>query len=103
MPGPRLALSGDAAGEVVGTTEGNAPETRGHIDCIEVVGDRARANAIPIVRVSDPRAQVTQEAAIGTVKRKELETLMARGLDEEAAVQMIVHGMLMGSRVYGEG
>jgi hypothetical protein len=46
------------------------------------------------VRVSDPRAQVTHEAAIGTVNRKELETLMARGLDEEAAVDTIVRGML---------
>jgi len=92
----RLALSGDAQGEVVGTTEGNAPEARGHIDCVEIVRDRAVANAIPIVRVSDPRAQVTHEAAIGTVNRKELETLMARGLDEEAAVDTIVRGMLAG-------
>jgi len=92
----RLALSGDARGEVVGTTEGNAPETRGHIDCVEIVRDRAVAHAIPIVRVTDPRAQVTHEAAIGTVNRKELETLMARGLDEEAAVETIVKGMLAG-------
>jgi Fe-S cluster assembly scaffold protein SufB len=92
----RLALADDATGEVVGTTEGNAPDTRGHIDCIEVVRGRARAHAIPIVRVSDPQAQVTHEAAIGTVNRKELETLMARGLDEEAAVDMIVRGMLAG-------
>jgi len=92
----RLALSGEATGEVVGTTEGNAPDTRGHIDCVEIVRDRARAHAVPIVRVSDPQAQVTHEAAIGTVNRKELETLMARGLDEEAAVDVIVRGMLAG-------
>ncbi len=92
----RLALAGDARGEVVGTTEGNAPDTRGHIDCVEIVRDRAVANAIPIVRVTDQRAQVTHEAAIGTVNRKELETLMARGLDEEAAVDTIVKGMLAG-------
>ncbi len=92
----RLALAGEARGEVVGTTEGNAAETRGHIDCVEIVRERAVANAIPIVRVSDPRAQVTHEAAIGTVNRKELETLMARGLDEEAAVDTIVKGMLAG-------
>lgn len=90
----RLALAGEARGEVIGTTEGNAPETRGHIDCIEIVRDRALASAIPIVRVSNPTAQVTHEAAIGTVNRKELETLMARGLDEAAAVDTIVRGML---------
>ncbi len=92
----RLALSGEAQGEVIGTTEGNAPETRGHIDCIEIVRDRAVASAVPVVRVRDPRAQVTHEAAIGTVNRKELETLMARGLDEETAVDTIVRGMLAG-------
>jgi Fe-S cluster assembly scaffold protein SufB len=92
----RLALAGDARGEVIGTTEGNAPETRGHIDCVEIVRDRAVASAIPIVRVTDPQAQVTHEAAIGTVNRKELETLMARGLGEEAAVDAIVRGMLAG-------
>lgn len=92
----RLALADEARGEVIGTTEGNAPEARGHIDCVEIVRDRAVGVAIPIVRVSDPRAQVTHEAAIGTVNRKELETLMARGLDERAAVDTIVKGLLAG-------
>lgn len=36
----RVALSGEARGEVIGNTEGNAAETRGHIDCVEVVRDR---------------------------------------------------------------
>jgi len=92
----RLALADEARGEVIGTTEGNAPEARGHIDCVEIVRDRAVGHAIPIVRVSDPRAQVTHEAAIGTVNRRELETLMARGLDERAAVDTIVKALLAG-------
>lgn len=92
----RLALADEARGEVMGTMEGNAPEARGHIDCVEIVRDRAVGVAIPVVRVSDPRAQVTHEAAIGTVNRKELETLMARGLDERAAVDTIVKGLLAG-------
>jgi Fe-S cluster assembly scaffold protein SufB len=37
---------------------------------------------------------VTHEAAIGTVNRKELETLMARGLSEKEAVDLIIRGML---------
>jgi Fe-S cluster assembly scaffold protein SufB len=37
---------------------------------------------------------VTHEAAIGTVNKKELETLMARGLDEETAVDTIIRSML---------
>ncbi|MGI6367023.1 MAG: SufB/SufD family protein [Anaerolineae bacterium] len=92
----RIALRENARGEVYGTTEGNAAGTRGHIDCIEIVRDEAIANAVPVVRVTDPQAQVTHEAAIGTVDKKELETLLARGLTEEQAVDVIVRGMLEG-------
>ncbi|MCR4406708.1 MAG: SufD family Fe-S cluster assembly protein [Anaerolineae bacterium] len=92
----RIAVRDEATSEVMGATEGNAPFARGHVDCIEVVRDRAVANAIPIVKVRDDRAYVTHEAAIGTVNKKELETLMSRGLDEETAVDVIIRGMLAG-------
>lgn len=90
----RIALRDRATSEVVGTTEGNAPFARGHVDCVEIVRDQAVASAIPVVRVRDDRAYVTHEAAIGTVDKKELETLRSRGLDEETAVDVIVRGML---------
>jgi len=90
----RIAVRENAHSEVVGITEGNAPAARGHIDCVEIVRDHAVANATPIVRVTDPQAHITHEAAIGTVDKKELETLMARGLDEDTAVDIIVRGML---------
>ena len=90
----RIAVRDQARSEVFGTTEGNAPFSRGHVDCVEVVRGQARAHAVPVVSVSDDRAMVTHEAAIGTVGKKELETLMSRGLDEEAAVDVIVRGML---------
>ena len=90
----RIAVRDEATSEVIGSTEGNAPFTRGHVDCIEVVRDRATASAVPVVKVTDHRAYVTHEAAIGTVNKKELETLMARGLDEETAVDVIIRGML---------
>jgi hypothetical protein len=92
----RIAVRDRATSEVIGSTEGNAPFARGHVDCIEIVRDQAVANAIPVVRVRDSRAYVTHEAAIGTVNKKELETLMARGLDEETAVDVIIRGMLEG-------
>ncbi|NPV09058.1 MAG: SufBD protein [Anaerolineae bacterium] len=92
----RIAVREDATSEVLATTEGNAPESRGHVDCVEIVRDRAMAGATPVVRVRNDSAYVTHEAAIGTVNKKELETLMARGLDEEAAVDVIVGAMLRG-------
>ncbi len=92
----RVAVREDAVSEIVAITEGNAPECRGHVDCVEIVRDRAVASATPTVRVTDAGAYVTHEAAIGTVNKKELETLMARGLDEEGAVDVIVGAMLRG-------
>ena len=91
----RLVLSDKAKAEVRGETYGNAPHSRGHVDCIELVnGKEAHAVAIPIVSVTDDRAKVTHEAAIGSIDRRQVETLMARGLDESDAVDVIVSGIL---------
>ncbi len=91
----RIAVRERAVSEVYTTAEGNAPFSWGHMDCTEIVRDRAVAQNIPAVIVRDERAHVTHEAAIGTVNRQELETLMARGLDEEEAVDVLVRGMLL--------
>lgn len=90
----RIALEDDARAEVTGITEGNAAGARGHVDCLEIVKDRAVARAIPIVSVTDPAAKVTHEAAIGSVDQRQLETLMAHGLSPEEAVAVIVKGVL---------
>ena len=91
----RLVVSDRARAEVRGETYGNAPYARGHVDCMELVnGTEAVALAIPIVSVTDDKAKVTHEAAIGSIDRKQVETLMARGLDEDEAVDIIVRGIL---------
>jgi Fe-S cluster assembly scaffold protein SufB len=90
----RVAVRDTARSQVLTTAEGNAPGAVGHMDCTEIVCDQAEARNIPVVVVRDDRARVTHEAAIGTVNKKELETLMARGLDEEEAVDVIIRGML---------
>jgi len=94
MTKTRIAVKDKAISEVTTITEGNAPRARGHMDCTEIVRDQALAANNPIVKVSNPQAQVTHEAAIGTVNRRELETLMARGLDEEEAVDLIIRAMI---------
>ena len=70
----RVAVEGDAVAEIVGITEGNAAHTRGHVDCMEIVKDRAVASAQPLVKVTHPQAKVTHEAAIGSVDHHQLET-----------------------------
>jgi len=90
----RVAVRDAAHSEVFTTAEGNAPGARGHMDCTEIVRGQAEARNVPIVIVRDDSARVTHEAAIGSVSKKELETLMARGLDEDEAVDTIIRGML---------
>ncbi|XRP97407.1 SufB/SufD family protein [Methanocaldococcus sp. 16A] len=74
--------------------EGNAPYSKGHIDCAEIIKGNAEVESIPIVVVRNERARITHEAAIGSVDKKQLETLMAKGLDEDEATEIIVKGMI---------
>jgi len=90
----RVALEDKASAEVTGITEGNAAGARGHVDCMEIVKDEAVAVAVPIVRVTNSQAKVTHEAAIGSVDKRQLETLMVHGLTPEEAVGVIVKGIL---------
>lgn len=90
----RVAVEDRATCEVTGVTDGAAEGARGHMDCTEIVRGQATARASPIVKVSHPQAKVTHEAAIGTVDRHQMETLMARGLTPEQAVDVIVTGLL---------
>lgn len=90
----RVALEDEARAEITGITEGNAAGARGHVDCMEIVKDNAVASASPVVRVTNPLAKVTHEAAIGSVDKRQLETLMLHGLSPEEAVDVIVKGIL---------
>jgi Fe-S cluster assembly scaffold protein SufB len=90
----RVALTERARAVVRSTTEGNAADARGHMDCTEIVKDQAQGESVPVVRVSHPLAQVTHEAAIGTVDQTQLETLMAHGLTPDEAVELVISGLL---------
>jgi len=90
----RVALEDQARAEIRGITEGNAAGARGHVDCLEIVKDQAVARAVPMVQVNNPQAKVTHEAAIGSVDKRQMETLMAHGLSAQEAVDVIVKGIL---------
>jgi Fe-S cluster assembly scaffold protein SufB len=83
-----------AFSDVYTEMHGLAPRTRGHMDCTEVVGGSAIAKNVPLVMVTNETAKITHEAAIGSVDRKQVETLMARGLTEDEAVDVVVQGLL---------
>ncbi|MBE0478861.1 SufD family Fe-S cluster assembly protein [Candidatus Aerophobetes bacterium] len=90
----RVAVSENARANVYNKLVAEAPYTRGHVDCKEIVQGNAKASATPVVEVNHPRAHITHEAAIGSVDTKQLETLMARGLGEDKAVELIIDGLL---------
>lgn len=91
----RVVAADECVSKVVGEAVGNAPNARGHVDCVEILkGPHARASAVPKLLVVDDRAKLTHEAAIGSVDKKQVETLMARGLSEAQAVDVVVKGML---------
>jgi hypothetical protein len=90
----KIAVRDRARAEIRNTMTASAPGARGHVDCKEIVKDQGVALAVPVVEVNHPLAHVTHEAAIGSVDRKQLETLMARGLDDDEASELIIQGML---------
>ncbi len=89
-----IALRDNAFAEIYNDLTADAPYAQGHVDCKEIVQGNAVARAVPIVQVNNPKAHVTHEAAIGSVDSKQLQTLMARGLTEDEAVDMIIDGLL---------
>jgi len=90
----KIAVQDEAKAEIYNKLTASAPFARGHVDCKEIVQDNAKASAIPIVEVNHPKAHITHEAAIGSVDQKQLETLLARGLSEDDAVDLIIKGLL---------
>ena len=90
----RIAVRDNAQAEVLSQLRGSAPYARGHVDCKEIVQGAAVAKATPLVEVRHPKAHITHEAAIGSVDVQQMETLMARGLTEDEAVDLIVHALL---------
>lgn len=90
----RIAVRDRAKSEVINEMTALAKDARGHVDCVEIIQGEAQARAIPIVNVLHPLAKVTHEAAIGRVDKKQIETLMARGVEEMKAIDIVVGGML---------
>jgi len=90
----RVAATGNTRAEVYNKLTASAAYARGHVDCTEIIKDNGVVSAIPVVEVNHPKAHITQEAALGSVDSKQLQTLMARGLTENKATDLIIQGLL---------
>ncbi|MFX1492942.1 MAG: SufD family Fe-S cluster assembly protein [Promethearchaeota archaeon] len=84
-------------GEVLmyGVTEGNAPHCNGHVECSEIVlGKGSICRARPFIRAIDSTSSVSHEASLGRFPQKWLDELMAKGLTEEEATEILIESML---------
>ena len=91
----RMVIRDNARTEIYNEIVGEGDYSRGHMDCKEIiVGRNARAKAIPIAIVTNDRAKVTHEAAIGSIDSDQLNLLMSRGLTPDQATEVIVNGLL---------
>lgn len=103
-----IILSGDLARSVIETvvvvtdnakanltamTEAHAQGAQGHMNYIGLIKDQGTVAISPLAKIFHPLARVTQETVIGVVERKELESVIARGLVPEDTVALLVRGV----------
>ncbi|MFO7930757.1 MAG: SufB/SufD family protein [Thermodesulfobacteriota bacterium] len=79
-----------ARGEMDAQSEG----VKGHLECKGLILKEGIMHAIPELIGRVPGVDMSHEAAVGKIDQREIEYLMARGLDEESAVSTIVRGFL---------
>ncbi len=87
-----IAAGGEivARGELVGESAG----IKAHLECKGLILKEGLMHAIPELKGYIPGVEMSHEAAVGKIDQGEIEYLMARGVDEEEAVSMIVRGFL---------
>ncbi len=76
---------------------GESPRIKAHLECKGLIlKEEGSQIAIPELEAHVPDVEMTHEAAVGKIAQDQVEYLMARGLDEDQAVGMIVRGFLEG-------
>lgn len=84
--GGTIIARGDLVGKVAGI--------KAHLECKGLILNNGLMQAIPELSGYVPGVEMSHEAAVGKIDKREIEYLMARGLDEESAVSTIVRGFL---------
>jgi Fe-S cluster assembly scaffold protein SufB len=73
---------------------GKVPDIKAHLECKGLILNNGLMRAIPELSGHRPGVEMSHEAAVGKIDQREIEYLMARGLDEDEAVSTIVRGFL---------
>ena len=75
--------------------QGNALNTKGHIECQGLVVDEGKGVIHSIPQISGSfGTELSHEAAIGRIAKDKIEYLMTRRMTEEEAVSVIIRGFL---------
>ena len=77
-----------------GKLSGRASKIKAHLECKGLIMRNGILHAIPELDARVPNVEMSHEAAVGKIDKREIEYLMARGLDEDAAISTIVRGFL---------
>jgi Fe-S cluster assembly scaffold protein SufB len=85
---------GEARANVVNEAYGLGDYAKGHVECHEIVKGNADVQTVPLLRVKNDKAKLTHEASIGRINEAQLLQLMAKGLTEEEAAELIIKGLL---------
>jgi len=85
-----------AGGTIIsrGHIKGNVHGVKGHLECKGLILKEGLLHAIPELSGLVPGVEMSHEAAVGKIDKREIEYLMARGLTEDEAVSTIVRGFL---------
>ena len=84
--GGTIVARGDLVGKVAGV--------KAHLECKGLILKDGLMHAIPELKGYVPGVEMSHEAAVGKIDRREIEYLMSRGIDEEEAISTIVRGFL---------
>ena len=57
-----------------------------------LIGDKCDANTFPYIEVKNSTATMEHEATTSRISADQLFYMQARGIDEEQAISMLVHG-----------
>ncbi|KAL0248035.1 hypothetical protein GEMRC1_003274 [Eukaryota sp. GEM-RC1] len=83
---------------------GNAPDTRGHVECQGLlIGEDTAGKiwALPQIDGNHRLSELSHEASVGRISTEKIQYLQSRGLTEDEATSAIVSGFLVGVEIQG--
>ena len=92
-----LSRAATVGGTIIarGILDGQASNIKAHLECNGLIlAKRGIIHAIPELKADRPDLEMSHEASIGRIGEDQLTYLMARGMTEEEATNLIVRGFL---------